>query len=209
MGRQDARIPTSIWRDEGFRQLSAGARLLYLMLLTLPELSPAGTLPLLRGRWATFSGVDPQEAVRAVDELAADGWLILDDDEQEAFVSRFFAYEKIGRQPRRVVSAIDAMRDLASDRIRACAAGELAELVSTAPAPVPRGVRAAVLLRDGYKCQSCGWVPGDPVPVNTTGRPIYRGLEIDHIWPRSKGGPSTEDNYQVLCTSCNSKKGAA
>ena len=33
-------------------------------------------------------------------------------------------------------------------------------------------------------------------------------LEIDHIHPRSKGGESVELNLQVLCKSCNCKKGA-
>ncbi len=33
-------------------------------------------------------------------------------------------------------------------------------------------------------------------------------LEIDHVWPRSLGGPTTPDNLQVLCKECNQKKGA-
>jgi 5-methylcytosine-specific restriction endonuclease McrA len=33
-------------------------------------------------------------------------------------------------------------------------------------------------------------------------------LEIDHIYPRSKGGKSNRDNLQILCKSCNCKKGA-
>ncbi len=34
-------------------------------------------------------------------------------------------------------------------------------------------------------------------------------LEVDHVWPRSLGGPSTPDNLQVLCKACNQKKGAS
>lgn len=33
-------------------------------------------------------------------------------------------------------------------------------------------------------------------------------LDIDHAFPVSLGGKSTEDNLQVLCRDCNGKKGA-
>ena len=35
-----------------------------------------------------------------------------------------------------------------------------------------------------------------------------RYLSLDHIIAESRGGPSTIENLQTLCRSCNSKKGA-
>lgn len=58
---------------------------------------------------------------------------------------------------------------------------------------IPADVRDAVYERDGYACRHCG---------------ATDDLALDHIHPWSRGGPDTVDNLQVLCRSCNSKKGA-
>lgn len=58
---------------------------------------------------------------------------------------------------------------------------------------IPQDVRIAVWQRDGGKCVECG--------ANTY-------LEYDHIIPFSQGGASTIANIQLLCRTCNLKKGA-
>jgi HNH endonuclease len=67
--------------------------------------------------------------------------------------------------------------------------------LSAASSPKSRGrlLRQEVLERDGYRCMVCG---------------DWHSLVIDHIYPISKGGLSIPDNLQVLCATCNSKKGA-
>lgn len=35
----------------------------------------------------------------------------------------------------------------------------------------------------------------------------FRNMTLDHIRPQSQGGVDTEDNLQLLCNACNSKKG--
>ena len=52
---------------------------------------------------------------------------------------------------------------------------------------------AALIKRDGYFCRHCGAVDD---------------LTIDHIKPVMKGGKNKLSNLQLLCRSCNSKKGA-
>jgi len=59
---------------------------------------------------------------------------------------------------------------------------------------IPNSTRKYVLARDGYKCQYCG---------------STSSLEIDHIFPFSRGGDHGEDNLQVLCRTCNGSKGAS
>lgn len=68
----------------------------------------------------------------------------------------------------------------------------------TAFVKVPRGdrrrlSRRAVLARDGYRCQYCG---------------STRHLTLDHVIPRSKGGPTSWENVVTSCAPCNVRKGA-
>jgi len=58
-----------------------------------------------------------------------------------------------------------------------------------------RKIRFDVFKRDGFKCQYCGRTP--PAVV----------LELDHIIPKSKGGPDNIDNYITACFDCNRGKG--
>ena len=60
---------------------------------------------------------------------------------------------------------------------------------------VSNKMRFAIYRRDGYRCRKCG--------RRDNGRRI---LEIDHIYPISKGGKSTYDNLQTLCYQCNMEK---
>ena len=50
-----------------------------------------------------------------------------------------------------------------------------------------------VLIRDGHKCAYCG-------KVNK------KGMTIDHVLPKSKGGKTSFDNLVTACVHCNNKK---
>ena len=53
--------------------------------------------------------------------------------------------------------------------------------------------RRAIFARDEWACQYCG-----------TSHPQ---LTVDHVIPRSKGGPSSWDNVVTCCAPCNRRKG--
>lgn len=55
-------------------------------------------------------------------------------------------------------------------------------------------LRYQVLKRDNFKCCACGASPAKDPSVE---------LHIDHIIPWSKGGETTLDNLQTLCSRCN------
>jgi 5-methylcytosine-specific restriction endonuclease McrA len=54
--------------------------------------------------------------------------------------------------------------------------------------------RRAVFARDDWTCQYCG---------------ARSNLTVDHVIPRSKGGPSSWENIVASCAPCNLRKGNA
>jgi hypothetical protein len=81
---------------------------------------------------------------------------------------------------------------LSTDEVRAAAVATYEKQRGTPPGSIPPEVRAAVFERDGNRCVECHSTDD---------------LTLDHIHPWSLGGPDTEDNLQVLCRPCNSRKG--
>lgn len=56
---------------------------------------------------------------------------------------------------------------------------------------IPSKVKQIVMTRDGGACVACG---------------SDGNLQYDHIIPVSRGGNSTADNLQILCSQCNQRK---
>lgn len=208
MARTSGTVPTALWDDALFLGHSTEQKLLYLFLLTQRKLDPGALLHLTPRRWADWLHLDVGVVAADLNALAANHFVEMDADEEELFVSGYFAAESIGRQPRRAVAAFNALNRSYSTKIRAIAQAELADEVRRGHDHTPRGVRAVVLERDGYKCRSCGWKPGDPAPEGASSLELFRGLEVDHIHPRSLGGTNELGNLQALCSLCNAKKGA-
>lgn len=79
------------------------------------------------------------------------------------------------------------------------------------PKPLPafarnisKETRAYVLDRNGYTCQMCGAVAGEPHPYDPTRR---TRLHIGHIIDKSMGGTDDPSNLRAICSVCN--EGAA
>lgn len=60
--------------------------------------------------------------------------------------------------------------------------------------------RAYVLDRNGFTCQMCGAVAGEPHLYDTTRR---TRLHIGHIIDKSKGGSDEHANLRAICSVCN------
>jgi hypothetical protein len=59
---------------------------------------------------------------------------------------------------------------------------------------IPRPILIRVVRRDDSTCQVCGR------------HLLDNEIQIDHVIPYSKGGPTTESNLHVICGECNNEK---
>ncbi len=55
--------------------------------------------------------------------------------------------------------------------------------------------RRNLFARDSHQCQYCGTTP-----------PTHQ-LSLDHVLPRSRGGPTSWENVVACCVKCNTRKG--
>jgi hypothetical protein len=85
------------------------------------------------------------------------------------------------------------------------------EYVLNSPKPIPaferaisKETRALVLDRNGFTCQQCGAVAGEPHPYDTSRK---TRLQIGHVIDKSQGGSDDPSNLRALCSVCN--EGAA
>ena len=65
--------------------------------------------------------------------------------------------------------------------------------------------RRFVYVRDAFTCLKCRQKATN-IPEDYDGIFTVSPLELDHKWPRSKGGGHHPNNLQTLCQSCNARK---
>lgn len=65
---------------------------------------------------------------------------------------------------------------------------------------ISKETRAIVLDRNGFTCQMCGAVAGEPHPYDQTRK---TRLHIGHVIDKSKGGSDEPSNLRAICSICN------
>jgi len=65
---------------------------------------------------------------------------------------------------------------------------------------ISKETRAFVLDRNGFTCQMCGAVAGEPHPYDLSRK---TRLHIGHIVDKSQGGTDDASNLRALCSVCN------
>jgi hypothetical protein len=65
---------------------------------------------------------------------------------------------------------------------------------------ISKEARAYVLDRNGFTCQMCGAVAGEPHPYDTTRK---TRLHLGHVIDKSMGGTDDSSNLRAICSVCN------
>ena len=94
MARSHARLAAAIWSDPEWSSLTCAAQRAYMLLLSQPKLTLAGSLDLMPGRWAGLASDDTTDAVnRALKELEAAGFVAIDRDTDELVIRTFARHD--------------------------------------------------------------------------------------------------------------------
>lgn len=126
MARSEGRIRSVIWTDEDFLALDAQAQRLYLFLLSQPDLSHAGLVPLRVRRWAKkVGGGTPDAITAALEQLVTARFVLVDEDTEEVLVRTFVRNDGVYRQPKVMLRLREDAREIESPVLRAAFAAEI------------------------------------------------------------------------------------
>lgn len=119
MPRSFGRVLASIWEDEDFRTLASDSRLVYLFLLSQPDLDHAGLIPLRERRWGRALAFSAPEVSASLKDLSAARFTVMDEDTEELLVRSLIRRDEIWKQPNVFKSACASAIAAQSPRIKA------------------------------------------------------------------------------------------
>ena len=120
MARSEARVSVDIWTPGGdFTQLTCGAQWMYLHLLSQPDLTHVGVLPLRERRWSRAAAdIKPADIERWLRELEERRFIVVDYDTEEVLIRSLVRRDKVYRQPNVLRSARDSLAMVASTKLK-------------------------------------------------------------------------------------------
>jgi hypothetical protein len=119
----------AIWNDPDFLALAEGPQRLYMFLLSQPDLSHAGLVPLRIGRWAKkVAGGTRALIEQHIATLAEARFVVADEDTEELLVRTFVRNDGVYKQPKVMLRLREDARQIESPRLRSAFRAELDRL---------------------------------------------------------------------------------
>lgn len=132
MARSEARIAIAIWQDQDFLALPVEAQRMYLFLLSQPDLSHCGVIPLRTTWWAkSAAGLTAKAVCDAllILEKTAPPFVIIDKETQELLVRSLIRRDKVLKQPKMIKPLGQALSAVGSKALRGVLATEIRRVV--------------------------------------------------------------------------------
>ncbi|MEV0085239.1 hypothetical protein [Saccharopolyspora sp. NPDC050642] len=110
---------TAIWRNREFRALPADAQRVYLLLVTQPDISATGTLPLTLRRWADMASDTTVDGVTGALQVLSDKkFIVVDYDTEELLVRSFVKWDGGHTNSKRRPVILRAAEEIVSTLLR-------------------------------------------------------------------------------------------
>lgn len=172
MPRTRAMILTSIWSDPDFVALSPATKLVYLALLSQPDVNHLGLLSIAYSRWARALRGSVEWVRECVEELEEARFLVVDHETDQLLIRTFMRHDGVIKQPNILRAAASALGEVFSVKIAEALHQELA-LIDDSDYPASVGPILATM-----RAQLKGIAAkGSPNPSpNPSGNPSAKGL---------------------------------
>jgi hypothetical protein len=187
MARDRANIRIDMWADTDWRNLSAPAQWLYMLLLTSPTLSYAGVADWRPNRVAQLSRDASTQAIRdAATELEAAAFVFVDDETEEVVIRSFVKHDGLLKSPNLASALGNAYAAIYSQRIREIVAFEVQKLHARDPS-LKGWERVPTLLHE----------PAVELLPNPSGNPSVKGSVNPSVNPSGNPKPNPSGNPSV------------
>lgn len=176
MARTQARILTSIWNDEDFLALDGSPQRLYMFLLSQPNLSHAGLLPLTVKRWANRANDVTVQSIEAdIEALERAAFVVVDEATEELLIRSLVRNDGIWKQPKMMLAMRSDAGEIMSPRLQAALRSELARIDTTEiPKPeVREHIEDVIASMIGGPTDTPG--EAQPIPLDTPTRNPHAG----------------------------------
>lgn len=202
MARTEARIFTSIWKDADFLALPRSAQGLYMFLLSQPELTYCGVMPLRPSRWvpkaAGLTLADIEQDLKVL-ETAGRVFVVTDHESGELLVRSMMRRDNAWKQPNLLKQAIESAAEIESPKIRLALLCEVRRLpVDDSPSAQVKTLIAELAddLNQGNHYPPD--YPHDQGSGDGDGNPDDGGSDKDHARARELGGSYNSSSQQEL-----------
>jgi hypothetical protein len=180
----------AIWNDDDFLSMDVSAQRLYMFLLSQPDLSHAGLVPMRIRRWAKKAkGTTPADIDGTLRVLSEERFVVIDHDTEEVLLRTFVRNDGVYKQPKVMLRLREDAKLIESPLLRSAFRAELDRLPLQELADGTRGTVEKIVhdLREDFGDVSAGRYPSERVS-DTPGEPIAEATEGVADTPRVRAG---------------------